>query len=471
MKNKLRFLAALALTIVAVVHAGCKKEQEETVNNYQATLTKSVPSDTSIVQYAISLASVLENVECRNIVKTEAQKKFDGDYDILADTLQNKTIESENQSFQTLLANNLEKQGIKDGVQFLKNINTAIPNLQISVPIKCDEWDTESFIPKVVPVPISFDDSKNSFITGYDCYGNAYTFSLDEDPEEPVIVVGISERIDEDGNKRFPEQEHYDYSVLNNSKSAPNTPSGLSLVHGPARCLELSWTDLPNENQYLVYRRYSDEYNYSQIATTTSNHNYYIDQNMRSGKKASYKVRAKNSDGMSAYSSENIATTVSDRGNGELLKIRRMKFNTSSALREVESWIRGAPELRLRVYAGNSSTPYYTSGVLEPNRRADINETWWNHEVTIFPSPNGWDTNSYGTVLTFDWKEEDNQFDQEYTVSTSYEDKYDHGTIKVGVTAKFNSSASGDVGNGMVLWWHNKSTTYDSRDFLWEFVQ
>ena len=137
----------------------------------------------------------------------------------------------------------------------------------------------------------------------------------------------------------------------------------------------------------------------------------------------------------------------------------------------MESWIRGAPELRLRVYVGSSSTPYYTSGVLEPQRRADINEKWWEHVVTIFPSPNGWNASSYGTVLTFDWKEEDSYYNIEYNISTNYEDKTDFGTIKAGVTAKVYSSSSGNVGQGMVLWWHNKNTTYESRDFSWEFVQ
>ena len=46
-----------------------------------------------------------------------------------------------------------------------------------------------------------------------------------------------------------------------------------------------------------------------------------------------------------------------------------------------------------------------------------------------------------------------------------------NGIIKAGVTAEFKSSTTGDVGTGMVLWWHDKNTTYESRDFLWEFVR
>lgn len=61
-----------------------------------------------------------------------------------------------------------------------------------------------------------------------------------------------------------------------------------------------------------------------------------------------------------------------------------MKF-TTAALRAVEDWISGAPELRLRVVKGSETgaTFVFTSGQISPSNRDQIRDKWWHFEFDI----------------------------------------------------------------------------------------
>jgi hypothetical protein len=73
-------------------------------------------------------------------------------------------------------------------------------------------------------------------------------------------------------------------------------------------------------------------------------------------------------------------------------------------------------------------------------------------EVPIFP----WNTTTYGTVLTLDWREEDWDYNVTFTIDGSYEDKTDGGSIKYGGSITVSDNSGADIiGNTSVLWWHN----------------
>ena len=324
-------------------------------------------------------------------------------------------------------------------------------------------WDTEKYTPMVAFIPVDYDEKTFTEVTAYDMNGVKHQLNTKVEPDFPVIVVGISERVDSNGNLRS------ELPTITTStprfKVAPSTPSTLSLSHGQARSLILQWSDV-DDSGYEVWRMSGTDF--ILIATTSTNNNNYVDANLTANTKYWYKVRAINSDGPSAWSPI-MATTVSDRNDGELLKVRRMKF-TNAALLAVEDWVSGEPEFRLRVVKGaeNGATTVFTSGSLEPATRNAIKDTWWNYAFNIFQ----WDTNVYGTVLTFDWREEDWYDSVTITLSGSYEDKLAGGTIKAGGSITIPNDSGADViGSTSVLWWQNKSTIYDLTGFSWDFVQ
>lgn len=433
--------------------------------------------------YAKILASSMHNQPLRNLIKVEAQLMFDGDYDILANKLENILLPEINIHVKELLTTSYFQNSLKDthlksssisGEEFLEKIKNAFPNLQVAVPIHCDEWDTESYIPLVAFIPFDYDEETATEVTAYDYTGKMHKLSLETEPEEPVIVVGRSERIDEQGN-RVGELEGQAFIVSTDStesdyslKNAPYGPANLSVKHGAARQILLEWTDVSNENSYEVWRMQQGEAQFSKIATTVQNNNNYISNGNPEGVKVWYKVRAINNDGFSSWS-PNMATTVSGRNDNDMLKIKRMKFS-KSALKAVEKWISGAPEIRLRIVKGSvdgEANTVFVSGILEPKKRGDIQDAWWNKEVSLFP----WVTDVHGTVLTFDWRESDWEDNRTFKISGSYEDKSDNGTIKFGGEAEFKNTKDGHhIGTTSVFWWQPKTQIYNLSGFEWQFV-
>lgn len=393
---------------------------------------------------------MLDDYNFRNLVKQEAQKKFDGDYDILATDLQNLKTQNNALTNGEKIANTFESRGVSDGLHLLNCINTAVPNLQISVPVNCDEWNVSSFIPKVVPVPIDFDDNSNHTIIGYDSNGNTYTFNLDEDPDVPVVVISVSERIDENGNNKWCDSSYI--CGIFDAKGIPDVPTSLNLHHGSKKEFILEWSDVTDETGYKIYRK-DGSGNFKLRATTLANHNGYVDKYLTPGTRYWYKVCAYNNNGNSAFSQ--LKTSIaSGRDDGEQLSINALMFETKQDLNKVESWIRGVPELRLRIirgFANSQNAEYvYRSSIISPPNRKSIIGDWWNHNIPI----TRWYTDALGTILVFDWEEEDNSMLNKLTLTAKYENK-STGTFDFGGTMEFNVSKNGPIGFTSVYYWNN----------------
>lgn len=428
-----------------------------------------------ICSYAQILAASMENPEVRDVIKKGTQLKFDGDYDILTKTLHEIELrESKSTVKKALMSNNVvtraSERGLPESIETLvEKIQTQFPNLQVSVPILCDEWDTDNYVPLVAFLPYDYDEHTASEIEAFDTQGNSYMLSLDIEPEQPVVVVSISERVDRDGTLKNKDSIYADLGEVNvpDTKATLLPPSDIYLFHSGAETLELEWSaDLSDKTGYTVYRKSENENDYSCIANLPANHNYYIDSDVNAGVKYNYKVRTVNNEGESAYSTT-ISTFASARNDGESLKIKRMYF-TKEALKAVEKWASGAPEIRLRVVYGDkeSATTVFTSGILEPKKRNDINGTWWNKSVDI----TNWCTNVIGTVLTFDWREEDWDDNVSFSIQASYEQKKNTWAIQAGGSVNFKGDEGGDViGNRLVYYWEEPNKIYDISGFKWEF--
>lgn len=433
--------------------------------------------DQNIQKMASALAKSLKNKELRKIIKEEAMLKVTGDYDIIWKKFKYRTIQTDNgeRELAEFLIDNVDQINLENKVrQNLLNFGDANKALQIAVPIHCEEWDIDNYIPLVTYLPFSYDEHIVKEVTAYDSEGNIHLLGVDNEPANPVIVISRSERLNANGDLKKSSPELITINPIENNqpsgtlKSAPAGPTSLTLSHGGANSVILQWSDVADETSYEIWRMHQPpETQFWQFATTTQNDNNFTNFPIQTGAKVWYKVRAVNSDGYSSWSPI-AATTVSARNDNEWLKIKRMKFS-NAALDAVEKWLSGAPEIRLRVVKGSETgaTTAYTSGVLEPNKRSDIDGVWWNMEVPIFQ----WNTNTYGTVFTFDWREEDWEDDISFTISSSYEDKLDGGSIKYGGSVTFqNTKGDGLIGNTSVMWWHDKNQIYNLSGFEWQFI-
>lgn len=472
MKNFKPILLGMAVLLVTA----CSKEDSLQLQPV-APLTVVSDPDVSfknklLNDYAVVLARAVQKKELRTVIHNRAMQKFDGDYDVLVTRLESEKLNQTEGTVKELMRSmqtdpRLRSIGIANSDSDFLKISTIIPNVQVSVPVHCEEWDPATFVPLVAVLPYDYKEKAGTIISAYDAEGKVYQLSADEEPGFPVLVVGRSERVDEQGRMdtagyimKYPV-----FPELRASNLLTEYPEKLLLTHGMARSLLLEWTDVADDTGYEVWRMSGTVF--QKVAQTVVNDNSFVDTDLTPNQKYWYKVRAINLDGFSSWSPV-MATTASNRSDNEWLKIKRMKFSTS-ALNAVEGWISGAPEIRLRVVQGSEggATNVYTSGILEPDKRSDINNVWWNREVTIF----AWSTSVYGTVLTFDWREEDWLERVDFPLTGSYEDKQSGGTVKVGGSVLIKNDPGGDViGNTSVMWWQEKSQIYDLSGFQWQFT-
>ncbi|WP_375416364.1 DUF3103 family protein [uncultured Hymenobacter sp.] len=148
--------------------------------------------------------SLGENASARGLLKKEALKQFDGDYDVLYAELV-KQVPAFGQQMEKTVKTEIEGQVVSGMAPTLRDV----PNLNISVPINIDKWDVASYSPLVVFIPAGYNDRvKKQRLKAYDKDGKLHWLDADNAPDFPIIVVGPSERVTVDarGNLQNPKQ-------------------------------------------------------------------------------------------------------------------------------------------------------------------------------------------------------------------------------------------------------------------------
>ncbi len=100
----------------------------------------------------------------------------------------------------------------------------------------------------------------------------------------------------------------------------PAAPSGLTAIAVSSSQIDLSWTDVSNEDGYKIERKTGVNGTYSEITTVSANTTTYSDTGLSASTTYYYRVKAYNLAGDSEYSNEASATTSappsSDDGDG-----------------------------------------------------------------------------------------------------------------------------------------------------------
>ncbi len=106
--------------------------------------------------------------------------------------------------------------------------------------------------------------------------------------------------------------------VVTNTVTIPNVPTSLNAVALSSNQINLTWTDAStNESGFKVERKSNTSTSFVQIATLVANSTSYSSVNLNAGTPYSFRVRAYNSAGDSAPSTEVSATTTGgSSGNG-----------------------------------------------------------------------------------------------------------------------------------------------------------
>jgi len=158
--------------------------------------TEPVKTTEVTIEFAKVLAKAMENKDVRSLLKQEALKKFDNDYDVLFQLSKDATS-AEGKTLGSLIAAYAD-----DPATFTAMVDKA-PLITIFVPdlsnFSPEKWNTEAQIPQVA-VRNTEDKKQKKNMVAYDANGGTTELSYEVQPTQPVIVVKENERVSVAGN-------------------------------------------------------------------------------------------------------------------------------------------------------------------------------------------------------------------------------------------------------------------------------
>lgn len=185
--------------VLLLVMQSCNKEDAMQLD--APVYDTAIQNDIGIEKVAQSVASLMNDPEIRKAIRDKALLQLDADYDILLPWIENDPIGGKSTFGERLIEAfaQVHQVSTTEARNELDLIRAAIPVLQISVPIMAEEWDTENFIPLVAAEKYekSYPDDK---VTAFNSLGEKQSLPYSVAPEEPTVVVGLNERVDEKGN-------------------------------------------------------------------------------------------------------------------------------------------------------------------------------------------------------------------------------------------------------------------------------
>lgn len=141
-------------------------------------------------EFAKLLALSLKQKDIRAFLKEEANKIFDGDFDILVSRV--TEVKIGNEKFSERVKKNAAN-GYAKGQEVFDN---ALKNekLNISIPVLIDNWDDLHQQP-LVAVAMGINEKETKHLKAFDSNGKTYLLDANVEPNVPVIVVGNNERM------------------------------------------------------------------------------------------------------------------------------------------------------------------------------------------------------------------------------------------------------------------------------------
>ena len=284
-------------TVLILVLAGCQLigvlgEEEKDSLTLSEELFQDNDYNLDFRDFTLAVGQALRtSPDFRKVVKDEALKRVDGDYDVLLTRVKDKKVKAPimyksageaytvkdllNDSFSSESRMRLNKSSSTSSV--IDELSEKYPDMQIAVPVHAEEWDEENYIPTVTFLPLEYSDATTTTLTGYDVEGNMVPIDVLNEPDEAVIVIGQNERSDYYDNRYDPDKENDDDNTVG---STPPTPINLTGQQTPTGIL-LNWdisseATLDNTQGYNVYRKgpFSSSFTYLETVSGMINTEY-----------------------------------------------------------------------------------------------------------------------------------------------------------------------------------------------------
>lgn len=378
--KKLHLILLLILTIFL---ANCKEDinDDNQVNIDISSIVDLEVRNTLIADFAKAIALTTSEPEFQKLLRHETNKQFDYDYDVLYRFIKDNEIKLASGSTQTvsgLVYNNFESsKWNRISKKDFDDILQAIPNLNICIPFQYADWIPGDYNPEVAYFPVDWHKSTHDGIATFDMNGKEGWIPIFSDIEDPIITIGLSERVDDNGllkvtvegyvldsedrfitadeaysnastllksqgvieypsfiqvmpDSFFEESDVQENAMLNifdenelygdiNLKSISNVPAPKITKALPAttigNALEITWTDIEGATKYSIgYKENNNDWQY--VEQQAGIPPIRIFQNLINGQKYSFIIRAFKDGAWSTFSAEVSARAGWRKGYG-----------------------------------------------------------------------------------------------------------------------------------------------------------
>lgn len=187
MMKKYKLFVCLVLSVILFCMFSC--EETGLVDGFSNSTTNTISKDQLKTQFGFALAKVLaDDKDVREIVKNEALKQINYDYDVLYLLIKNRKNRM-GSTVAELLSNFISADSLAIITDLLPNLTIFVPKLPEDA-FSAEIWDTSNMIPKVA---IRLDSSNDVPILNKT--GKERVLVSNEIPLFPVVVVKENERI------------------------------------------------------------------------------------------------------------------------------------------------------------------------------------------------------------------------------------------------------------------------------------
>ena len=295
------------------IFASCSEIEKSSATQ----LTEDFANEYDIRAYDFAVAlnkAISENGDLRNFIKNEVIKQVDGDYDLLLSHAFNQNVKPSD-IFVTkngLINNEISVKELlsyyyidthsqtKSSEESLENLINDYPELQISIPVHAEEWNSDNYIPDIAIIPNDYEEFITKKVPGINSEGENIEVDAINEPDVPVIVVGLNERLE---SPRI---------IIGPVLPFPSIRLNGEYLDGAIR-LVYTTTDVTEVNSILLYRTGANNSMYSLISPAFAINNQHSDWTVSTNKEYSYYVVAEctTSTGIETLTS-NILTIQTD---------------------------------------------------------------------------------------------------------------------------------------------------------------
>jgi len=204
----------LFLFVPIILFWGCHQQPSSEISA-DSSLPASSPLNVTLSEFARVTAYVISHEpEVRIWLKSEAEKEFDGEYDVFLKHHLDHSFE-DGEALATKLESAITKiLPYQNGKDQLSTWLETYPTLQFSIPVNIERWNPENEVPYVSYLAEDFEEEHVTSIQAYKFGEEPITLSTKRDPSITVLVVGESERVDEEGNLLDFVQEILNYTPI-----------------------------------------------------------------------------------------------------------------------------------------------------------------------------------------------------------------------------------------------------------------